>query len=137
MTWEHLGSSGIIWIIWDDLESFGIICAHLGLWITRIGHIWDSRIIWVHRSCGILWDHLGLRITWDHLGSGIIRAHLGSSGLIWDHLGSALKESAVIWDHLESRGTIWKVSGKFLGDLWEVSGRSFGSSGSSGRSRSS
>ena len=55
--WDHLGSSGITWIIeyliWDHLGTFEIIWAE------------------------IIWNHL----VWDHFG-----ILLGSSGIISDHL---------------------------------------------------
>ena len=114
MIWDHLDSSGIIW---DHLGSSELTEAHRG----------SCRIPWDHLgSLGIIcWDHLGSlwEVSGASLGSGIIWPLLESSGLIWAHLGSSVS----IWDHLGSSGIIWEVAGKSLGSLWEVSGRSLGS----------
>ena len=93
--WDHLRSSGIIWV-WDHLKSSGLISARLG----SSGNIWDQL-----NSSGIIWAHMGS-------SSVPIPAHRGSSklmhGTIWDDLGSPGISwgSAIIWDHLSSSATI-------------------------------
>ncbi len=107
--------------LWEDLGLLGSTWDHLGS--SGIIYLEKSRIIWDHLGAfGLIWNALGLcRIIWDHLGSsGIIWAHLGSSGIIWDHLVLSwslwyhLRSCAILWSHLSCTTSFPLVSFSFF-----------------------
>ena len=130
IVWSHLRQFSalahwIAWIIWDHLESPGIIRAHLGSNGIIQDHLGSSGTIWPHVcSIAMIWNYLehverislgSLRTIWDQLGiifgsSAIIWVHLGSFALIsdhlivWNHLRSSFVLSEVFWSHVGSSG---------------------------------
>ena len=128
--WAHLRQFSalahwIAWIIWDHLESLGIIRAHLGSNGIIQDHLGSSGTIWPHVcSTAMIWNrpesvgsnHLG--ITQNHLGSSrdhlwITCDHLGSLGpfalisdhlIVWNHLRSSVVLPEVFWSHVGSSG---------------------------------